>query len=197
VRITPISSLVAFAGVLLGVGLSATQAFAQSLRGSRASVRVMHHYALEQDLEFYTTRRSVRAAEQSGSLTRLEEDGNLVLEKVSFPYVKPFTALFVERLAAQYRDACNEQMVVTSAVRPVSNQPANASSHSVHPTGIAVDLRKPKGKCLSWLRGTLLSLEGEGVIEATEERHPAHFHIAVFGRSYERYLQNAGVRIDD
>jgi hypothetical protein len=52
---------------------------------------------------------------------------------------------------------------------------------------MAVDLRRPSGHCLSWMRRELLSLENAGVIEATEEHHPAHFHVAVFAREYLQY----------
>jgi LysM repeat protein len=54
---------------------------------------------------------------------------------------------------------------------------------------MAIDLRKPEGKCLIWLRRTLLDLESDGVLEATEEHRPAHFHVAVFGDEYERYVE--------
>jgi len=54
---------------------------------------------------------------------------------------------------------------------------------------MAVDLRKPDGKCLRWLRSTLLELEDTGVIEATEEHNPEHFHVAVFPTKYTRYVQ--------
>jgi hypothetical protein len=53
------------------------------------------------------------------------------------------TDLFVKRLAGQYRAACGERLVVTSLTRPASLQPRNASDRSVHPTGMAVDLRVP------------------------------------------------------
>jgi nucleoid-associated protein YgaU len=50
----------------------------------------------------------------------------------------------------------------------------------VHPTGIAVDLRRPPaGPCQTWVRNALAELENKGFIEATEERHPAHLHVAV------------------
>ena len=77
-------------------------------------------------------------------------------------------------------------MVVTSATRPMSRKLANSSSLTVHPTGIAVDLRRPSGKCLTWLRRTLLAAERRGAIEATEERYPAHFHVAVLPVRYEK-----------
>jgi LysM repeat protein len=55
---------------------------------------------------------------------------------------------------------------------------------------MAVDLHKPTSwHCLTWLRRELLALEGTGVIEATEEHHPAHFHVAVFGDEYMRFAR--------
>jgi hypothetical protein len=97
----------------------------------------------------------------------------------------------VQRLAAQYHEACGERLVVTSATRPRSLRLRNSVAESVHPAGIAVDLRKPtRGSCLRWLRQTLVDIEGEGVIEAIEERRPPHFHVAVFPAQYRRYVAN-------
>jgi hypothetical protein len=102
--------------------------------------------------------------------------------------VSPETRIFVQRLASQYRAGCGEKMVVTSAVRPATRQPANSTERSVHPTGMAIDLRLPRSaKCRRWLRTTLLELEKAGVLEATEEHSPAHFHVAVFPTAYSRY----------
>jgi hypothetical protein len=85
--------------------------------------------------------------------------------------------------------ACGEQLVVTSAVRPTSLRLANGVDKSVHPAGMAIDIRRPnRGSCAKWLRETLLAVEGRGVIDATEERYPPHFHIAVFPRLYLAYL---------
>jgi hypothetical protein len=54
---------------------------------------------------------------------------------------------------------------------------------------MAIDLRRPRDReCLSWLRDVLLDLEKKGLIEATEERSPAHFHVAVFPTPYGRYV---------
>ncbi len=97
----------------------------------------------------------------------------------------------MERLAAQYRAACGEQLVVTSLTRPMTRQPRNASERSVHPTGMAVDLRYSHSRaCRSWLEGVLLDLEGAGVLEATREHYPAHYHVAVFPRHYSAYVAN-------
>lgn len=167
------------------------QTQATLLRGSRASVQRMHSQAVDHDLTFYETPAAVREAVRKGRIERLEGNRDFRLHAVSFPYVIASTRVFVERLAQQYRSACGEQMVVTSAVRPETRQPANSSDESVHPTGMAVDLRKPSGRCLTWLRSTLTDLEKAGVLEATEERHPVHFHVAIFPQPYAAYLGGA------
>ena len=161
---------------------------AQSLRGSRASIDRMYEQAVAEGFSFFETPASVRRQVAAGRLVKLEPDSTFVVHKVGYPYVRPATRTFVERLALQYREACGEALVVTSAVRPATRQPANAADRSVHPTGMAVDLRKPTNtECRRWLRDVLLDLEGAGVIEATEEFAPPHFHVAVFPTEYGRY----------
>ena len=110
------------------------------------------------------------------------------LKDVSFPFARPAAKLFIERLAGQYRRACGERLVVTSLTRPRSHQPRNASDRSVHPTGMALDLRRPQGTCREWLERTLLYLEGQAVLEATAERSPPHYHVAVFPGQYAAYV---------
>ncbi|HEY0969857.1 MAG TPA: DUF5715 family protein [Gemmatimonadales bacterium] len=170
---------------------------AQSLRGSRASIERMYRQAVDHDLTFHRTSSGVRKAAAAGDYERLAQSTrHYRLHQVSHPYVVPAAKVFVERLASQYHDACGERLVVTSALRPSTRQPANSTERSVHPTGMAIDLRKPGGSCLTWLRTTLLALEESGVIEATEERHPPHFHVAVFPDQYTRYLgDDAPVRL--
>lgn len=161
---------------------------AQSLRGSQASIDRMYHQALAEELPFYETPAGVRKAVAGGRLVRLTPDSAMQLHQVGYPYVRPSTRLFVDRLSGQYLDACGEPLIVTSAVRPARRQPANSTEHSVHPTGMAVDLRKPRdSKCLRWLRSTLLDLENADLLEVTEEHSPAHFHVAVFPTPYTRY----------
>ncbi|MEZ4655039.1 MAG: DUF5715 family protein [Candidatus Eisenbacteria bacterium] len=100
---------------------------------------------------------------------------------------------FIERLSKQYHDATGEKLVVTSLTRPLSQQPRNASDLSVHPTGMAIDFRIPPTRTARrWLENTFLSLESTGVIEATREHHPAHYHVAVFTESYENYAEIEG-----
>ena len=165
----------------------------QSLRGSPASVDRMHQHAVDNGIYFYRTGDGIRRAANEGRFVRLSGNANYTTSGVSYPYVRRETLLFVERLSAQYRSACGEQLVVTSASRPQEMRLFNSVRKSVHPTGMAIDLRRSRrASCLSWLRSTLLSLERTGVIEATEERNPPHFHVAVFPTPYARYAAARG-----
>jgi hypothetical protein len=149
----------------------------------------MYGQARGQDLTFYRSPRGVRSAAAEGDLVRLRGNDDYRVAGVSYAYGLPTTRTFVQRLARQYRDHCGERLVVTSATRPKSMRLRNSVTESVHPTGMAVDLRRPtRGSCLRWLRQTLLEVEGEGVIDATEERRPPHFHVAVFPRQYAAYV---------
>ena len=159
---------------------------AQSLRGSHASVNLMYRRAVRGGLDFYETPTEVRRAVIRGELVALRGNANYTVANIRMPYVRPETRAFVIDLAGDYRRTCGDQMVVTSATRPMSRRLANGSSISVHPTGMAIDLRKPTGRCLTWLRRTLIAYERRGVIEATEERRPPHFHIAVLPSQYEK-----------
>jgi hypothetical protein len=139
----------------------------------------MYRRAVRGGLDFYETNTQLQRAVVRGELVRINGNANYVVANVRTPYVRPETRSFVIELAANYRRVCGEPMVVTSATRPMSRKLANSSSLTVHPTGMAVDLRKPSGRCLTWLRRTLLAAENRGAIEATEERRPPHFHVAV------------------
>jgi hypothetical protein len=179
----------ALSAALLLLGSFTSGISAQSLRGSRRAVNKPYHYATLHDLPFTRTSRDVKRRLHEGYLVRLGASPDYVTRGVSFPYVTRTTLTFVRRLAAQYHRGCGEKLVITSAVRPESMQPSNSSDFSVHPAGIAVDLRKPtRGSCLRWLRRNLLIIERRGDIEATEEHHPAHFNVVVIPESYKEYL---------
>ena len=175
------------------LALCAAPADAQSLRGSPASIDRMYNHARSNDITFYRTGTGVRGAARDGDLVRMSGNDDYRLAGVSYPYVLSATRTFVQRLGAQYREVCGEKLVITSGLRPTTLRLANSTDRSVHPTGMAVDIRRPRGgRCLSWLRETLMHLERQGVIEATEERRPPHFHVAVFPAPYRRYVGGAG-----
>ena len=169
--------------------LGATLAQAQTLKGSPASIERQYQAARSYGLAFVDTARSVGRYTEPGRLVRVSPDRYMELHDVSYPYAVPTTKLFLNRLSNQYYAACGEKLTVTSLLRPRDRQPANSVAKSVHPTGMAVDLRIPAAhKCRSWLEGTLLALERDRVLDVTRERWPPHYHVALFVKTYEQRL---------
>jgi LysM repeat protein len=162
---------------------------AQTLKGSRQSVARQYQLAVSYDYTFLQTPTAVRNFIQEGYLVEVKPGPTVELAAVSYPYARPEVKLFVERFSEQYVAACGEKLTVTSLTRPINLQPANASETSVHPTGMAVDLRVPRvAKCRSWLESTLLSLESTGVLDVTREYYPPHFHVAIYTKIYGNYV---------
>jgi len=163
---------------------------AQSLQGSPASLDVQNRMALRHDFTYIDTPARVDHFASKGWLVRVHPTVDLRLDnEVSYPFARAEVDVFVRRLAGQYRSACGEPLVVTSLTRPTTRQPANASGRSVHPTGMAVDLRYSNDRsCRAWLERVLTDLERQGVLEATRERSPVHYHVAVFPRQYAAYV---------
>jgi hypothetical protein len=154
---------------------------AQSLRGSQESVDHLYLVARASGLQFHAT------VPLSGNKDYTPKSS------MSLPYATAEVRAYVEHLAAEYHAACGERLVITSALRPMSKRPRNGSVKSVHPTGIAVDVRKPKRRlCRDWLRQLLLQHEREGAIEATEEFRPPHFHVVVL-QALERRTTDVNV----
>jgi LysM repeat protein len=172
----------------------------EALRGSKASVEKMYDFAQRYRYPFYLTPTTLDDAIAKGRLVPLTGDENYELTRgVGFSYATVEARDFVMQFAPQYLAACGVPLTVTSAARPMSRQPRNANPHSVHPTGIAVDIRRPyPGPCLTWVRTALAQLEARGFVEATEEHHPVHLHIAVLRAPGARFtlpdLTN-GVRV--
>lgn len=162
---------------------------AQTLRGSTRTMQRQNLIAQDHDFTFLRTSAQIHRFAESGYLERMRGNADYELAAVSHPYARPAVKLFVERLSAQYRSACGEKLVVTSLTRPVQEQPRNASDLSVHPAGMAVDMRiSRKRSCVRWLEKTLLSLEKQGVLDVTRERRPPHYHVALFPQPYTRYV---------
>lgn len=183
------------AAALLALVLPGTPLEAQSLRGSSVSLDIQNRQARAHDFTYLATGTQVKRFVRAGYLVAVRPNRDFDLHAVSYPYARPETALFIRRLAAQYRSACGEKLVVTSLTRPQNRQPRNASSRSVHPTGMAIDLRRSSSAtCRRWLEGLLLDLEGAGLLEATRERYPPHYHVALFPRPYSNYVDQLEAR---
>lgn len=175
---------------LLLVAVAPAAAPAQSLRGSTASLDRQNRVARQHDFTYIEDSARVRYFASQGWLVRVQPRNDFTFHAVSFPYARPEVDLFINRLSQQYRRACGERLVVTSLTRPTTRQPRNASDRSVHPTGMALDLRYSGDRnCRAWLEKVLLDLEAAGVLEATRERRPVHYHIALFPRQYAAYVE--------
>lgn len=177
------------AACLIALLAFSAAAQAQSLHGSSASLNRQVKQADAHHFSYLQNANDVRRFVDAGLLVPVTDTADYWLKAVSFPFARPAVRLFIERLASQYRAACGERLVVTSLTRPIANQPRNASRRSVHPTGMALDLRRPfPGPCRDWLEETLLYLERQKVLEATRETSPAHYHVALFPQPYVRHV---------
>ena len=151
-----------------------------------------HEVAVAQEYSFLETQADVRKAAEGGILEPVGDNADYTLSNVSFPFAIREVRMFIERIAPQYRAATGERLVVTSLTRPISLQPPNAHVLSVHPAGMAIDLRVPaNAKSRAWLEQTLLELESEGVLDVTREHTPSHYHVAVFPADYRAYVNES------
>lgn len=174
--------------VALASTFAAGTAGAGGLKGSPASMRNQYAVAKKNDFTFLRTASQVRDFAEQGRLDTVAGNTDYRVDKVSFPYARPEVLAFIERIARRYREATDEQLVVTSLTRPSAAQPRNAHRLSVHPAGMAVDLRIPaSADARSWLETELLDLERADVLDVTRERRPPHYHVAVFPEAFAAF----------
>ena len=181
---------------LSAAALSASPVSAEpSLRGSPESLDRQNEAARAAGLSKRYSGDEIRRAAEEGVVRRVEGGALFELHQVSYPYAHPDLVRFLSELARFYLSACGDRLIITSLMRPINEQPRNASDRSVHPTGIAVDLRYPARPCRARLEPALLSLERQGVIEATRERRPPHYHVTLNPEVYTRITaQEGGLR---
>ena len=170
---------------LLVAGAAGRPAIASDLVGSKFSMEKQHSVAVDLEYDFALTASELAEVVATGDLEEVVPNGDFEFSGVSFPFAQPEIRAFIERLASEYHAATGLLLVVTSLTRPVSEQPSNASPLSVHPAGMAVDLRIPSdGKARSWLSQRLLDFETLGVLDVTLERRPPHYHVAVYPNQF-------------
>ncbi len=182
-RRVPAAAVILVSGLAAVATIASLPGMAQSLQGSHESLMKQNLVASQHDYAYFRTPRDVEQAIASGVLVEVRGNDDFELEndEVSYHYARPEVGAFLAQLGSGYRAACGERLVVTSLTRPITRQPWNASPLSVHPTGMAVDMRRSARRgCRQWMESTLLALEGEGMIEATREHWPSHYHVAVF-----------------
>src|SRR3712207_7588571 len=54
----------------------------------------------------------------------------------------------------------------------------NSTEKSVHPTGMALDMRIPRGRCRDWMRRELLAYERRGVDRKSTRLNSSHANIS-------------------
>lgn len=170
---------------------------AASLAPSRAGLMRQVYAARSHDYTYLRNEQQVRDFVNKGYLVRVPGNRDYAIKPgVPFPYARPEVKLFLERLGNQYRAACGEKLVVTSLTRPKNRQPRNSSPLSVHPTGMAMDLRiSQRRSCVRWIEKALVNLEARSVLEAARERRPPHYHVVLFPRQYADYVRSKGVQV--
>ncbi|HEX6069234.1 MAG TPA: DUF5715 family protein [Longimicrobiaceae bacterium] len=162
-----------------------------TLKGSSTSMVRQNSVAKANDYSFLRSAAQVDRFVEEGYLVPIESTGSLEVNSgVSYPVARPQMKIFLERLGNQYHESCGEPLVVTSLVRPTSEQPRNSHPLSVHPAGMAADLRiSARQDCRAWLESTLLDLEARELLDVTRERKPPHYHVALFPDRYLAYIQ--------
>lgn len=173
---------------LVAAALVGTAAVDVTLRGSPESMERQKAVAERLELPAAESAAEMERMAREGALVQVPGGAHYEVADWVNPYAVPEVRLFVERLSRQYREACGEALVVTSLTRPLDEQPPNAHALSVHPAGMAADFRIPKNPaCREWIERAFLDLERQGVIDATRERSPPHYHVAIFPQSYARF----------
>lgn len=161
-----------------------------TLRGSPASMARQHAVAVASDLSFVGTLEEMEALAEEGELVPVDGGRHYEVMDWVFPFGIPDVRTFVERMAVQYRRACGEAMVVTSLTRPYSEQLPNSHQLSVHPAGMAIDLRIPRTPdCREFLEARLLAMEEEALLDITRELSPPHYHVALFPEPYAAWVE--------
>lgn len=159
-------------------------------RGSPESMARQHAVAVATGLTFVGTLEEMEVLAEQGQLVPIPGGRHYEVMDWVFPYGLPEVRTFVERLAAQYRAACGNELVVTSLTRPFSEQPPNAHQLSVHPAGMAADFRIPRDAgCREFLENRLLEREEAGLLDVTREVAPPHYHVALFPEPYSQWVE--------
>ncbi len=162
-----------------------------SLVGGEVSSSEQQYRYAEQSGAVIITSDNFDELVRSGGLVKLEGPNIRLMSTRVIQYVIPSTRDFVLQLAYEFgQQGCGE-LVVNDALRVAGNRmPSAASSFSVHPRGMAVDIRVNGigERCETWMNTYLLQNEAEGKVDATREHWKVvrgqrvpnpHFHLVV------------------
>ena len=147
--------------------------------GCQTTSEQQHHYARKMMLPLMTTEAEYQARIASGYYVPFEGPYLQLLAKR--PYALPSTVAFVNAMAKEYQATGCGRLIVRGALRLTTERPPNGSIHSVHPAGMAVDIRTNHipATCAEWLRNYLREKEALGEVDGTHELKPEHLHVVV------------------
>ena len=188
--------------VIISLFLASSTAEANSLRGSKESLLKQRRMIKHLRLPIIRNNTQLGQMIVQRELYELPREGETFCLDPKIGECDPMHAhlyrtaspLVVKFLGTLSRDFFNrfggKRLKVTSLVRTVEyqkklqrrNRNAAKISHSAHLTGAAIDIsyKEMTAEEMNWMRNRLTLLERERIIEATEERFQACFHIMVF-----------------
>lgn len=188
------------AGFFGTVGLRA--AGPDLLRARWDSQIVQNQRADAYDLSRMRDAAMVQRFARAGLLVRVPSQSRSYYTRyipAKYRYLRPWSKLFLDRLAAQYHARFGKKLRVTSLVRTVALQNSlrrrngNAASpygprRSSHLTGATLDISKNgmSAREIAWMRTVLHTLKRSGYVYAVEEFEQPTFHIMV----YKNYPEN-------
>ncbi len=179
-----------------------TQNTLPELKGSKESIRRQNSIADAEGLKRFMSERELAMAKVEGTLVALPQNEFVDLDErldVTYRWCLPRTRDFLNNLGEEYFERFGSRIQVNSAVRTMEHQKAlrrhgngnailsrDPAEWSSHITGATVDITKKSMNPaeLRWMRVRLITLENQGLVEATEEFHQLVFHVMVF-KEYE------------
>ena len=164
-------------------------AFGDNLQGGKKPRSEVYAEAERHGLTFVNSKDEIPEMVSKSLLVPLVSETNFEVDKqVSYPYVLPEVRIFAQQISEYLNEICGERMVITSALRPTSLKLINSVDDTVHPTGMALDIRRPPKKCREWFEARIKYLEYKGAIQATREHQPPHYHVVVYPDQYATYV---------
>ena len=147
--------------------------------GCQTTSEQQMQYAKGRQIPLMTTVAQYEERKATGHFVPFEGPYLLVLAKR--PYALPSTVAFVTQMSVAYNAAGCGKLVVRDALRLTTERPKNGSIHSVHPAGMAIDIRVKyiKSECADWLRSYFRLKEAAGKVDGTHELEPEHLHVVV------------------
>ena len=184
-----------------GMSLAAHQS---PLQAEWNSQRIQNRRADADHLSRMRNTAMVRRFARAGLLVRVPRRTRYYYTRfipAKYRYLRPWSKLFLDRLARQHYARFRKKLRITSLVRTVALQrwmrrrnqnaaPSLGPRRSSHLTGATLDISKKgmSAREIAWMRRVLGKLKARGYLYAVEEFEQPTFHIMVF-RNYPRYVE--------